>query len=70
MTRKAHPTKEAREVHQLLLARGWVLEDRTGRHITYRYPGNGASLTAPRSASDHRARANLLAQAKRLEGGQ
>lgn len=69
MSRDAHPTKEAREVHQLLVARGWRLEIRSGRHITYRYPENGALLVVARTSSDHRARANLLARAKRLEAG-
>lgn len=68
MTRQSHPTKEAREMHKILTARGWVLEDGTGRHLAYRYP-NGALLTMSRTSSDHRARANSLARARRLEQG-
>lgn len=61
------PRHSARELHVLLVARGWSLLRRGGTdHFLYAHP-NGSRMSVSATPSDHRARTKALALARRLE---
>lgn len=57
--------REAKRVDRELTDMGFVLV-RAKRHLVYHHPKGGEPVTAPKSASDHRASRNVLAKAKRV----
>lgn len=62
-------SRDARELHNWLVARGWELV-KVANHSLYRFPPNGATTRIAGTPSDWRGGLNKRAQVKRLERGQ
>lgn len=67
MTRRALPSKAARELDVKLRALGWILQGIDGNnHPVYRHEASGRRMHVPGTPSDYRSQRNVLATARRV----
>lgn len=58
-----------RKLIKMMKERGWDHEITKGNHLKFIHKDSGEFIICASSASDHRATKNMLAMARRVEGG-